>query len=599
MQAAKQPEPGHEPARVAVAPKPAPADVYARFDIQAGHDLLDALPIAAAVVGLTSRGVLKLIDRNRKFDEVMASTGDEKLISGDFTDCCHVQIARLMECYLADFNAPSEMEFSHGSGVGATHYRIKLAPIAPGSNGRSRCMVSLVDRTVEVQAEKALRAEMLRDSLTGLPNRLAFCEMIENAESGGSGKSLGEMVGSDGMVRPVGHAVLVVDMLRFSRINESMGGLFGDELLITFARRLISALRSGDRLARTGGNEFGIIVALRKGLDDAMKAADRIQEVMTAPFKLSDLEIKVECAIGLALMQDGQEAEELFRHAQFAVKQAKAAGAPQVYQPEEASQARRRFSIETELRRALERDELNLFYQPLINLQSGKVSGFEALARWTHADRGEISPTEFIPVAEESGLILTLGRWAMDKAAHTLAEWDKANGSPIPAYVAVNLSAIQVARDNIAEVVASALRSTGLSGNRLTLELTESSIVQDPGRAQRVFEALKALDATVAMDDFGTGYSSLAYLQRLPIDVLKIDRSFVTGMMRDPDSVAIVRAVLSLADALGMSTTAEGIETVELATTLATLGCSSGQGYYFAKPLEAAAALDFWRGRQA
>jgi EAL domain-containing protein (putative c-di-GMP-specific phosphodiesterase class I) len=319
---------------------------------------------------------------------------------------------------------------------------------------------------------------------------------------------------------------------------------------------------------------------------------------MTAPFKLSDLEIKVECAIGLALMQPGQDPEELFRNAQFAVKQAKATGTPQVYEPEEASLARRRFSIETELRRALEKDQLKLFYQPLINLKSGKVAGFEALARWTHDDRGEISPTEFIPVAEESGLILTLGRWAMDKAAQTLASWDRQVGEQLPIYVGVNLSAIQVARDNIADVVASALRSSGRTGDRLTLELTESSIVQDPGRAQRVFEALKALDATVAMDDFGTGYSSLAYLQRLPIVVLKIDRSFVTGMMVDPDSVAFVRAVLSLADALGMSTTAEGIETVELATTLATLGCSSGQGYYFAKPLEADAALDYWKSRQ-
>ncbi len=598
MQAAKQPDKGREPARVAAAPRGAPIDAYAKFDIAAGHDLLDALPIAAAVVGLNSRGVLKLIDRNSKFDDVMESTGDPKLIGGDFSDCCHVQIARLMEGFLADFRAPSEAEFTHGSGVGAAHYQIKLAPLAPGSNGKARCMVSLVDRTVEVQAEKALRAEMLRDSLTGLPNRLAFCEMIENAESGGAGSSLDGLVGSDGTVRPVGHAVLVVDMLRFSRINESMGGLFGDELLITFARRLISALRSGDRLARTGGNEFGIIVALRKGLDDAMKAADRIQEVMTAPFKLSDLEIKVECAIGLAIMQEGQDPEELFRNAQFSVKQAKTAGTPQVYHAEEASQARRRFSIETELRRALERDELKLYYQPLINLQNGKVSGFEALARWHHEDRGEISPNEFIPVAEESGLILTLGRWAMDRATRTLADWDRANGSPISAYVAVNLSAIQVARDNIADVVGSALRSAGLGGDRLTLELTESSIVQDPSRAQRVFEALKALNATVAMDDFGTGYSSLAYLQRLPIDVLKIDRSFVTGMMRDPDSVAIVRAVLSLADALGMSTTAEGIETVELATTLATLGCSSGQGFYFAKPLEDGAALAFWKSRQ-
>ena len=186
----------------------------------------------------------------------------------------------------------------------------------------------------------------------------------------------------------------------------------------------------------------------------------------------------------------------------------------------------------------------------------------------------------------------------MDRAARTLAEWDRAAGEKLPLYVGVNLSAIQVARDNIADVVTSALRSSGLTGDRLTLELTESSIVQDPARAVRVFETLKSLDATVAMDDFGTGYSSLAYLQRLPIDVLKIDRSFVSGMMVDPDSVAIVRAVLSLAEALGMSTTAEGIETVELATTLAALGCSSGQGYFFARPLEAEAAVEYFKSKR-
>jgi EAL domain-containing protein (putative c-di-GMP-specific phosphodiesterase class I) len=234
----------------------------------------------------------------------------------------------------------------------------------------------------------------------------------------------------------------------------------------------------------------------------------------------------------------------------------------------------------------------------LINLKSGEVAGFEALARWTHPDRGEISPSEFIPVAEESGLILQLGRWAMGTATQTLADWDAEVGEPLPCYVGVNLSAIQLARDDVPGLVEEALRVSGLPGKRLTLELTESSIVHDPARATRVFDALKALDATVAMDDFGTGYSSLAYLQRLPIDVLKIDKSFVSGMMTDPDAVAIVRAVLSLADALGMTTTAEGVETVELATTLATLGCAHGQGYYFARPLEAAAALDHWKSRR-
>ena len=549
--------------------------------------LLGALPIAAAIVGLTSKGVLKLIERNSRFDEVIAQTNDAAMIAGDFRHCVHLQIAQLMSDFLADANAPSELDFCDSEGISARHFRIKLAPLQRDPvRDRPRCLICLVDRTVEVRAERSLRAEMLRDSLTGLPNRVSFTEAVEMAGTVASGG------------RGPDHAVLVVDMRRFSRINESMGSLAGDELLITFARRLISALRAGDVLARTGGNEFGILVCLKRGVDDAIAAAARIQEVMTAPFKLSELEIRVECAIGVALMESGHDPEELFRQAQFAVKQAKAIGKPQVYEPKEASAARRRFSIETELRRALDQDQLKLFYQPLIDLRSGEVKGFEALARWTHEDRGEISPVEFIPVAEESGLILTLGRWAMDKAARTLADWDAKAGTRLPLYVGVNLSAIQVARDDIADVVASALRSSGLGGERLTLELTESAIVQDPQRAIRVFEALKSLEATVAMDDFGTGYSSLAYLQRLPIDVLKIDKSFVTGMMRDPDSVAIVRAVLSLADALGMSTTAEGIESVELATTLAALGCSSGQGFFFAKPLEPDAALAYWKSRR-
>ena len=544
--------------------------------------LLGALPIAAAIIGKAEEG-LKVLSYNERFRDAVELSTCTALVWDD-ADCLRDgPIAAALRDFFEEKDSTGELDFRDGEGVSARYFRMKLAPLPRGFGDMSRCLLSLVDRTVEAQAERTLRAEMLRDSLTGLPNRLAFTEKIEQLEE------------SDR--RGVQHAVLVVDMLRFSRINESMGSLAGDELLITFARRLMSALRGGDVLARTGGNEFGVLVTLRRGVTDALVAAERIQEVLAAPFKISDLEIRVECAIGLALMTGDHEAEELFRNAQFAVKQAKQAGKPQVYEAQQASEARRRFSIETELRRALDRDQLKLFYQPLIDLKSGEVAGFEALARWEHEDRGEISPTEFIPVAEESGLILQLGRWAMHKAAETLAGWDRSAGGPLPLSVSVNLSAIQVARDDVASVVSSALKSSGLKGNRLTLELTESSIVQDPARATRVFDALKSLEATVAMDDFGTGYSSLAYLQRLPIDVLKIDRSFVTGMMVDPDSVAIVRAVLSLAEALGMSTTAEGIETVELATTLATLGCASGQGFYFAKPLEAEAALDYWKSR--
>jgi diguanylate cyclase (GGDEF)-like protein len=545
--------------------------------------LLDALPIAAAIVVRDDQSALKIAAHNGRFFDTVRHSSCTALDWSE-ADCLKAgPIADMLHAFFDGSQSAGELDFKDGEGVTSHYFRMKLAPLPIGKGDQLRCLLSVVDRTIEVQAERALRAEMLRDSLTGLPNRLGFTEAIERA--------------GDTISRDLEHAVLVVDMLRFSRINESMGSLAGDELLITFARRLILALRAGDVLARTGGNEFGVLVSLRRGVEDALKAAERIQQVMAAPFKLSELEIRVECAIGVALMHAGQDSEELFRNAQFAVKQAKAAGRPQVYEPKQATEARRRFSIETELRRALDKEQLKLFYQPLINLKSGEVAGFEALARWTHEDRGEISPTEFIPVAEESGLILHLGRWAMDLAAQTLAGWDKQAGVALPIYVAVNLSAIQVARDDIGSVVESALKASGLTGNRLTLELTESSIVQDPARATRVFEALKALDTTVAMDDFGTGYSSLAYLQRLPIDVLKIDKSFVSGMMVDPDSVAIVRAVLSLAEALGMSTTAEGVETVELATTLATLGCASGQGFYFAKPLEAQFAIDYWKSR--
>lgn len=546
--------------------------------------MLEALPIAAVIVE-RENGRLRLSSHNRLFEETMnASTVGS--VAGAARHCLEGEgrIATHLRHWFEAQDRCGDFDFYDGKGLAARFFCMKLAPLPSGGKVQ-RALLSVIERTAEVQAERTLRAEMLRDSLTGLPNRLAFTEMIEEA-------------GRSGAAPDPSHAVLVVDMLRFSRINESMGSLAGDELLITFARRLISALRAGDRLARTGGNEFGILVSLGRGLGDALKAAARIQDAMSTPFRLSELEIKVECAIGVSVMQADQDSEALFRHAQFAVKQAKTSGKPEIYEPGEANLARRRFSIETELRRALQRDQLTLFYQPLINLQSGAVAGFEALARWTHEDRGEISPAEFIPVAEESGLILSLGRWAMEKAASTLVGWDREVGESLPFYVGVNLSAIQVARDDIAAMVHGTLRSTGLPGNRLTLELTESAIVQDPRRATRVFDALKALDTTVAMDDFGTGYSSLAYLQRLPIDVLKIDQSFVTGMMEDADSIAIVRAILSLAEALGMSTTAEGIECRELAMTLATLGCASGQGYHFSRPLPAHEALAFWQARQ-
>ena len=571
--------------------RPARADAVRiaadRIVQQGRQDYLDALPIAAAVLQRNAAGWSFVDLANRLFAELASAGADPLRPLADLPFLERSGIAAEAELFLAADEAVAEFETTQGEAVALRHFSIRLARLNVLPALGRRCLATIVDRTAQVETERSLRAEMLRDTLTGLPNRTAFNEGVE-------------AVLEDPAFQPGGHGVLVVDMRRFSRVNECVGAIAGDELLITFARRLCSVLRAGDVLARTGGDEFGILMRLDKGLDDAVQAAERIRAALATPFRLSELEIRVDCAFGCALLSGHEElADEVLRNAQFALKRAKASGEIQIYEPNQARAARRRFSIETELRRAIEGGGLRLAYQPLVDLATGAVAGFEALSRWDHPQRGPISPSEFIPVAEESGLIVPLGRWALETALATLAGWDAAADAPLPFPVSVNLSAIQLARDDVPALVEDALARHGLGGDRLTLELTESAIIQDPARATRVLEALQALKVRVAMDDFGTGYTSLAYLQRLPIDVLKIDRSFVSHMLADADSVAIVRAILSLARALGMDTTAEGIDTPELAEALAQLGCTHGQGFHFARALEPAAALAYWRARSA
>jgi EAL domain-containing protein (putative c-di-GMP-specific phosphodiesterase class I) len=344
--------------------------------------------------------------------------------------------------------------------------------------------------------------------------------------------------------------------------------------------------------ARIGGDEFGILMAVDDDPAEANRLAERIRSALSAPFRLSDYEIGVECSIGIAYGNDAiDDVEELIRNAQFAVKRAKTGRQVESYQTQAFTLAREQFAMETALRRAIDDRQLRLAFQPICDLATGAVVSFEALARWRDPQGVEHMPSDFIPVAEESGLIVPLGRWAMDEAARTLRWWDEECGGNCGMRVAVNLSAIQMQRDDITPVVEAALIRHDLAGERFVLELTESAIVTDPDRIAGIMHGLKALGTTLAMDDFGTGYSNLAYLQKLPIDILKIDRSFVSGMLADRDKIAIVRAVLSLAQALGMRTTAEGIESNELAQTLAALGCTYGQGYLYARPLEASDAL--------
>ena len=559
------------PARVKT-PKTAPrtpASValrLGRIDNIAGE--IELLPVPLALAGMGADGVA-IAAANRAFRMAGLGAADEpsRLIAV-YGDRIAAFLAGTAEC--------DEFSWEIGDAVDCRHFRVTLARRPAASD---HCFVTLIDQTGELRTERNLRREMVTDSLTGLPNRTGFGELLE------------ERVASEDAARC---AVLIVDLDRFSRVNACLGSLAGDELLITVARRLKSVLRAVDVLARTGGDKFGILMTLEDGAAEADQVARRIEQALATPFRMSDFEIRVDCSIGVAFGADGvDDPEDLIRNAQFAVKRSKNSGRAEQYQTREFDAARMRFGIETELRRAIENGALRLTYQPICDLASGRVVAFESLARWTNERGDEYLPNQFIPVAEESGLIVPLGRWALDEAAKTLRAWDVRAGGGCGVRFAVNLSAIQLHRDDIALAVERALMAHRLAGSRFTLELTESALIADPQRVADTMHALKGLGATLAMDDFGTGYSNLAYLQKLPIDVLKIDRSFVTGMLADRDKIAIVRAILSLAQALGMQTTAEGIESNELSQTLAALGCTYGQGYAFARALEADAAYDF------
>jgi c-di-GMP phosphodiesterase Gmr len=550
------------------------------------HMWLSSLPIAAAIVKVVKDG-LNIVAMNGQFSEIAVSCNKE---SG-------LDLAMLAE-------------FVEGLSVSGRDSRFEcfqsLDPVQPRelelnaarlSKNSELFLLSIVDRTQETLSQLSLRREMLTDSLTGFCNRVGFEEETEaavKAMSANSGNGL--------------FAIILIDLARFSRVNESVGSLAGDELIITVARRIKARLRSTEILGRLSGNEFALFVPLQRAsacgdqhqdevvnYEERLHAiVDRLKASFAEPCILSNLEIQVECAlaadVGKAVCDDPMD---ILRNAQIAMKRAKLTKKFELYVQGSIDTARRRFSIETDLRRALQHDELTMAYQPLIDLDTGQLSGFEALARWDHPDHGPISPVDFIPVAEESGLIVPLGRWALNEAARTIRNWDNVAGRQLPIKISVNMSVVQLMRDDVVDAVSDALAASGIGGNRLTLEITESAFVNDPDGAIRTLNALKALDANLAMDDFGTGYSNLAYLQKLPIDVLKIDRSFISGLMNDKDKRAIVKTVLSLAHALGMQTTAEGIETIEISSVLKNLGCSFGQGYYFARPLTPSDAFNY------
>jgi c-di-GMP phosphodiesterase Gmr len=559
--------------------------------MRSGHDIssyrgdpkvefcwLSSLPIAGAIFRLVDCDVRHVFS-NRMFDDLALGFHRE---SG-------LDMATLADRVLGMVGTGRDTHFECWQSPDPVSRRELEISIARFGADGDMLLLSMVDRTAEAISRINLRREMLSDSLTGFANRTGFEEQVEAAI---------EVLGSTGSASR--YAIILVDLARFSRVNESVGAMAGDELIITVARRLNSQIRNNEILSRLGGNEFALFVHLDGAEDAAALIAQRMIDAFAEPCRLSNLEIQVECAVAAATGDVGSDDPmDTLRHAQIALKRAKLTKSFELYTTGAVDNARRRFSMETDLRRALQRGELELHYQPLMDLGTGALNGFEALARWQHADLGAISPVDFIPVAEESGLIVPLGRWALEEAARTIKAWDMRLGGDPEFRISVNMSAVQMQRDDVVAAVSSALSASDISGSRMTLELTESAFINDPNGAKKLLEALKALDTNIAMDDFGTGYSNLAYLQQLPIDVLKIDRSFIGGMMVDKDKRAIVRTVLSLARALGMKTTAEGIETQEISDVLRRLGCSVGQGYFFARPLTAEAAYAFLEADKA
>ncbi len=428
--------------------------------------------------------------------------------------------------------------------------------------------------------EDQLVHDALHDALTGLPNRTLLLDRLTHAMQRSARTQQR-------------YAVLMIDCDRFKLINDSLGHMVGDQLLIELSRRVQDCLRASDTLARLGGDEF---VVLAEDLDqpgDAAALAGRIRLALAEPFLLDGQELFVSSSIGIALGSGDYHAPaDLLRDADTAMYAAKKAGrnAHIVFEPGMHLNAVSQLQVENDLRRALERDELMLHYQPIMDLRSGKLAGFEALLRWQHPTRGLVPPDQFIPIAEETGLINPIGSWVLASACRQLYLWQGRNEAARGLFMSVNLSPVQIRHPDIVEAIAESVSLTGLDPRFVKLEITESGIMENPMAMKGKLAALRAMGFRLAIDDFGTGYSSLAHLHRFPIDTLKVDRSFIAPMLGGGEHLEIVRTIVMLGQTLKMAVVAEGVETAEHAAMLKALGCTYGQGWLWSRPLEATAA---------
>ena len=538
---------------------------------------------AAGMALVSSEG--RWLRVNRSLCEMLGYKEDE-LLATDFQRVTHADdlgvmlshVARLIEGKQNTFQL--EQKFVHKTG--RSLWSLLSVSIARGSDGRTPELIfQIQDIADRKRAEERLMHDAFHDALTGLPNRALFIDHLK--------LSVERAKRRDDRL----FAALFLDLDRFKVINDSLGHMVGDQLLIGIARRLETCLRPGDTVARLGGDEFTVLLEDLSGPGEAIEVAERLQKELSLPFNLSGHEVFTTVSIGIALSTTGYErAEEVLRDADTAMYRAKSLGKArhEVFDKAMHTLALNLLQMETDLRRAVERREFVLHYQPIISIETGTIRGFEALVRWQHPERGFVSPMDFIPVAEETGLIAPIGLWVLEEACKQIRVWQRKFPTYPPLQVSVNLSGRQFVKSDLIAQVSAALRETGIDPRSLKLEITESIMMENMETATETLEQLRALGLEISIDDFGTGYSSLSYLHRFPISTLKIDRSFVSPMDGNNENSEIVRTIVMLARNLDMDVVAEGVETHHQLAQLRELGCGYAQGFLFSKAVSALAA---------
>jgi len=494
-----------------------------------------------------------------------------------------------LEAHLKGQETQFELEYRIRHRDGSYRWMLSRGLAVRDGRGEAYRMAgSLTDVTRRKEAEERLLHDALHDALTGLANRTLFGDRLHQALARSRRR------------HDYSFAVLYVDLDQFKVVNDSLGHLAGDEVLVALARRFEACLRPGDTVARLGGDEFALLVEDVDDASQALRIADRIHDELRPPLKVRGHEVFATASVGIARGAPRYEhAPDLLRDADIAMYRAKrrGRGSSEIFDSSMHAVATLRLKVETELRRALERQELRLHFQPVVSLETGRIAGMEALVRWQHPERGLLLPEEFVPLAEEMGAIVPLGRWVMKSACVEARRWqDRAIGGP-PVAISVNLSARQFSQSDVLALACEALDESGLPAPSLRLELTESALMDDPAGAAAKLGQLKQLGVNLDVDDFGTGYSSLSYLRRFPIDALKIDRAFVSRMDAEVEDREIVRTIVTLAANLGVSAVAEGVETPAQAAQLRSFHCPYAQGFLFSRPVAGVEAAALLRSR--